>query len=71
MDEDPPISITAQRSGDPVQPARMDHLTAKHYGRYLVRLVDLINPLIHEPTIAAASDERTALVDGYRSGSRL
>lgn len=56
MHEEPPVSITAHRYGDPMQQAPADSLTTKHDGRYLVPLVDLLNPLIHEQTIAVTSD---------------
>ncbi len=56
MHEEPPVSITAHRYGDPVQQAPADGLTTKHDGRFLVLLVDLLNPLIHEQTIAVTSD---------------
>ncbi|MFE6286089.1 hypothetical protein [Streptomyces sp. NPDC057877] len=39
MHEDPPVSITAQRYGGPMQRTQADGITAKHHGRYLVLLL--------------------------------
>ncbi|MDX3073919.1 hypothetical protein ACIP98_26035 [Streptomyces sp. NPDC088354] len=56
MDEESSLAIAADRHGDPVQPTPADSLGAAHHSHHEITFVDLFDPLVHEPTIAAASD---------------
>ncbi|MCM2387454.1 hypothetical protein [Streptomyces albipurpureus] len=56
MDEDPSVPVAAHRDGDAVQPTTADSLAAAYPTQHLVLLVNLLDQLLHKPTVSGPCD---------------